>query len=226
MKKRIRIQGTLIFLAIILLILFARFIIPSWKKEPLEDFFDISGIILVLSGFLLRIIARGHKEEISQGGNKLVTDGPYCLIRNPMYFGTLLIGTGIISILLNFWALSVFLIIYLLIYVPQISREEKILLKRFGEDYEKYRNHTPKYFPSIIRLLNFRSYIPLLKFSWVKKEWPALTATVTAIFIIEIWQDVKLFGVEEFFDEFLEFFLIIIVFIAAIFILNHNKYDK
>lgn len=223
MKKRIKIQGMLIFFTVILFILFSRFIISSWKKEPLEDFFDSLGVVLVLCGFLLRIVARGYKEEISKGGNKLVTDGPYCLIRNPMYCGTLLIGTGIISILLNFWWLPVFLIIYLFIYLPQIYKEEKILLKRFGEDYEKYCRRTPKYFPNIIRLLNFKSYMPLLKLSWVKKELPALIATLTAIFIMEIWQDVTLFGVRALFDELSESLLTIIVFIVIIYILSYVR---
>lgn len=216
----------LIFLAVILLILLARFTIPNWKKEPLEEFFDILGIILLLCGFLLRIVARGYKEEMSQGGNKLVTDGPYYVMRNPMYFGTLIIGAGIISVLLKLWTFPVFLIIYLFIYIPQVNREEKILLTRFGEDYKSYCEVAPKYFPNIRRLLYFKTLISLLKLRWLKKELVPLIITVTVVFIIEIWQDVRLFGFREFFDEFLEFLLVILIFAVIISILSRHKHNN
>lgn len=223
MKKRIKIQGGLVFLAVILFILFSRFIIPSWKKEAWDEFFDIAGIVLVLSGFLLRIIARGYKEEVSQGGDKLVTDGPYALIRNPMYLGTLLIGTGVISVLLKFWTLAIFLIVYLFIYVPQIKREERILLKRFGQDYEKYNRCVPKYFPGIGGLLNLKTQISLLNLQWIKKEISPLILTIIFIFIIEIWQDVALFGVREIISESVELLLVVLAFIVIVSILAARR---
>jgi len=226
MKKRIKIQDALIFIAVILLILLTKFVIPDWKKEPLEELLDTLGIVFVLFGFLLRIVARGYKEEMSQGGNRLVTNGPYCLMRNPMYFGTLLIGIGITSVLLKLWSVPIFLIICLFIYLPQINREEKILLKRFGEDYKNYCKFSPKYFPNIRRLLNLKAYVPSLKFSWIKKEFFSLILTVIAIFIIEIWQDVALFGFRELFDEFLELSLVIMVFIVTIIIFVYGKHDN
>ncbi|MEW6008739.1 MAG: isoprenylcysteine carboxylmethyltransferase family protein [Candidatus Omnitrophota bacterium] len=226
MKKRIRIQGMFIFLVVLLFIMFARFTIASWKEGPADEFFDIVGILSVLFGFLLRIVARGHKEETSHGGSRLVINGPYSLMRNPMYFGTLLIGTGVIAILLRLWTLLIFLIIYFSIYIPQVNKEEKILLERFGEDYKNYCKSVSKYFPNIRGLSDFKNYIFLLKLSWLKKELVPLIATITAIFIIEIWQDVKLFGFSEFFDEILELSLVILIFTAVIFLLAFRKNNK
>jgi protein-S-isoprenylcysteine O-methyltransferase Ste14 len=225
MKKRIRMQGMFIFFGVILLILLFRFTTPSWRIEPLEDFFDTLGILLVLCGFLLRIIARGYKEEMSQGGNKLVRDGPYYLVRNPRYFGTLMIGTGVISVLFELWTLPVFLIIYLSIYIPQVNREEKILLTRFGEDYKSYCESTPKYFINFYRLLKVNVYALLIKPSWIKKELSSMLATIIVIFIIEIWQDVRLFGIGEIYDEFLELSLDILIFLLIIAIFAYRKRD-
>ena len=226
MKKRIKIQGALIFIQIILLLLFGKFVVPDWGKEPLEEFFDTLGIILVLFGFLLRIVARGYKEEMSNRGNNLVIDGPYCLMRNPMYFGSLMIGTGIIAILFKLWTLPVFLVVYLFIYLPQVSKEEKTLLARFGEEYKNYCGTTPKYFPNIRRVLEPKNHISLLRPSWFKKELGRLIAIIIAVFIIEIWQDVRLFGLKELLDEFLELLLVVSILAATVAVLGYGQWPK
>lgn len=225
MKKRIRIQGALIFLVIISLLLFSKFIIPDWQNEPFEEFFDILGILLVLFGFLLRILARGYKEEMSDAGHTLVDGGPYSLMRNPMYFGTLLIGTGVIAVLFRLWTLPLFLIIYIAIYIPQVNREEKILLSRFGDAYKSFCAVSPKYFPNIPRLLHFRKHASMLRWSWFKKESGPMIATITVIFLIETWQDMELFGFGVFLEEFFEFLLVLLTFFAVISILAHGKHD-
>ncbi|MCM8773934.1 MAG: isoprenylcysteine carboxylmethyltransferase family protein [Candidatus Omnitrophica bacterium] len=207
MKIRIRIQGFLTLLSIVITILLSKVIFPYWKSEPADEFSDALGIIFILFGFLFRVSARGYKEEKSQQGKILVKDGPYYLIRHPMYFGTLLIGMGIIAVLFKFWVLPVFLIIYVLIYFPQINREEKVLIKKFGQEYIHYCKTTPKYFPKVI--LNFKQYF-ILRLSWIKKELPSLIAVVGLIMVIEIWQEVKLFGYKDFLKETFELLAIIL----------------
>jgi protein-S-isoprenylcysteine O-methyltransferase Ste14 len=226
MKKRIKIQGALILLALILFILFFRFTIQNWKDAAEDELFDILGIILILSGFLLRIIARGYKEEMSQKGHKLVTGGLYSRVRNPMYLGTLMVGIGAISLLLRLWTLPIFLVAYFAIYHPQVDREEKILLSNFGQAYVNYHKSVPKYFPKIHGLLDSTSHVYLLKWSWIKKEMGSLIATMIIIFTIELWQDARLFSLKEFFYEFLHLFLIIIIFINIVSILVYLKPAK
>lgn len=84
-------------------ILFSKFLFPHWKKEILDEFLDAIGISLVLFGFLFRIAARGYKADGSPEGKKLITNGLYGLMRNPMYVGTLLIGLGINLVLFEWW---------------------------------------------------------------------------------------------------------------------------
>ena len=215
MKKRIRIQGILIVTAIILIIVLNKFIASPWKKKSLDEFLDISGIILVLSGFLLRIAARGYKEEKSCAGKNLVIDGPYGLMRNPMYFGTLLIGTGIIFVLFELWTIPIFLIIYCLIYIPQVKREEKVMSERFGDQYRNYCKVTPKYFPNIHYLLNFKGYLSL-KFSWIRKEFFSFITTILAVLAIEAWEDLRLFGYSALFKEVAELLSVILVFAIVV----------
>lgn len=212
----------LIALAIVAVFFLYKFIFPRWKNEKSEELLDILGICFILTGFIFRISARGYKEKESRNGKALVTDGPYALMRNPMYFGTLLIGTGFIAVLVEWWALLIFLSIFFLIYVPQVRKEEAVLAQRFGQDYKDYCKKTPRYFPKIHYLLGLRKYI-WLEFSWIKKEWSSLVATIICIMILEIWSDVRLFGRQELFKEALELTLTIGVFALIITLIFGTK---
>jgi len=223
MKKRIAIQGALIFFVTVGSILLSKVLLSSYRKGPVDEFLDAVGIVLTLFGFLLRISARGYKEEKSHQGRILVKDGPYSLLRNPMYFGTLMIATGIIFVLFELWTFPLFLIIFLSIYIPQIRKEEEMLSNRFDQDYRNYCKTTPKYFPKIHHLLNPRAYLSI-KLHWIKNELSSLAAVITAIMAIEIWQDFKLYGYREIFKELLGLCAIILFFVLLV-ILLHNKKD-
>lgn len=210
MKRRIRIQGILIFSALILTIFLYKIVLPIRKGESLDEFLDVLGVALVLFGFLFRISSRGHKEEQSSMGKSLVIDGPYALIRNPMYFGTLMIGTGIIFTLLALWTIPLFFIIFLLIYMPQIKKEERKLSEQFGHEYGDYFRTVPRYFPKFSSLLRIQNYLSLRP-PWIKKELPSLVTVVVVIFIIEIIEDIRLFGHSELFKESRELFLIFLL---------------
>lgn len=219
MKKRIQIQGFLIFLAVVTSILLSRFLFPSWKKGFLDEFLDALGVSFVLFGFLFRMVARGYKAERSANGKILITDGPYGLMRNPMYFGTLLIGLGIVLILFQWWVFLLFLVVFLAIYIPQINREEDSLSRRFGNAYKDYCKITPKYFPHIFSLFktDLRDYL-FFRWSWVKKELLSLIVATAIIIAIEAWEDVKLFSTQDFIKELLELPLIICFFLIVSFL--------
>jgi len=152
MKKRVRFQNFLIFLAMTASLLLSKFLFQNWKREALDEFFDALGVAILLFGFLFRISARGLKAGKSCNGKKLITDGLYSLTRNPMYFGTLLIGLGIVLVLFKWWVFLLFFSIFLLIYIPQINKEEKELSKYFGDEYRLYCEKVPRCFPNIIAL--------------------------------------------------------------------------
>lgn len=222
MKKRIRIQGLLIFVSFLLAIFLYKILLAQWQGKLLDKLFDCLGIALVLSGFLFRICARGYKEEKSSQGRNLVTDGPYAAVRNPMYFGTLLIGAGVIFTLLQLWVIFPFIIIFLLIYIPQIKKEEALLLKTFKKEYEAYSQSTPRCFIRLKDLLSLRRRL-CLKLSWVKKESASLLLTIIAILAIEAWEDVQLFGRPEFLKESMELVLMLLSFTALIVLFSRQK---
>jgi len=215
-KKRIRLQGMLIVVTLLFLGVSAGFLFPRWRSRISDDVFDAFGLLLVLAGFLVRILSRGHKEDSCSSGTVLVTGGPYRFMRNPMYFGTLMIGIGIVSMLLRWWTVLVFLAVYLSIYVPQIRKEEKALSKRFGEAYARFRMTRPRYIPDIRRARAIAETISSLKASWVKKELASLILTLFVIFSIEAIQDTRLFGTRAWLKESLELALLSVAFGAAV----------
>lgn len=227
MKKRIGLQGFLMFLAITAAILLSKSIFPSWKQKAWDEFLDAAGVGLILFGFLFRISARGHKAERSHQGESLISDGPYSLIRNPMYFGTLLIGAGIVALLFQLWVFFIFFAVFLMIYLPQINREETILRKRFGDEYGNYCKAVPKYFPNLFKWLklDLRDYL-FIKWPWIKKEIPSLIGVTAVIILVEIWEDVRLFGRGEYMKESLEFFLIVAFFAITSALLYYNEKSR
>jgi protein-S-isoprenylcysteine O-methyltransferase Ste14 len=190
MKIRIKIQGALMFLGLGAVILLSNSVFPHQRQIFLDVTLNAVGMGLILFGFLFRISARGYKEEKSSNGNALVKDGPYAIIRNPMYFGTFIIGTGVVMMLLELWFFFLFGIIFLLIYIPQTKKEEKALLKRFGQEYKEYCKLTPKYFPRFDYLLRLNKYVSLKDF-WVKKEIVPMITAIVVVILIEIWEHIR-----------------------------------
>jgi len=191
MKIRIKIQGALIFLSLGIILIFSNSALIFRHYGILDLALNVTGMVLIFFGFLFRITARGYKEEKSSDGRTLVIDGPYAMIRNPMYFGTFMIGAGIIMMLLRLWFLFLFMIVFLLIYIPQMKKEETALLDRFGEEYKRYCGITPKYFPRLDYLSRLNRYITL-KSSWIRKEIVSIMAVGAMIILVEIWEYVRL----------------------------------
>lgn len=84
----------------------------------------------------------------------LVTEGPYCIIRNPMLEGVFLILASISLITVSLEIFS-WLLLFLagnLIYIHLI--EEKMLSVKFGEEYELYKEKVPAWIPKQLRCKN------------------------------------------------------------------------
>ncbi|MBU1912936.1 MAG: isoprenylcysteine carboxylmethyltransferase family protein [Candidatus Omnitrophica bacterium] len=192
MKIRIKMQGGLMFLGLGMIILLSNSAFPYQRQPVLDGMMNALGMGLILFGFLFRISARGYKEENTSNGNALVKTGPYAVIRNPMYFGTFIIGTGVVVMLLELWLFFLFAAVFFMIYFPQMKKEEKVLLERFGQEYKEYCQLTPKYFPRFDYLFRLNQYVSLKPF-WIKKEIISLVTTVLVVIMIETWEYARLF---------------------------------
>jgi protein-S-isoprenylcysteine O-methyltransferase Ste14 len=114
-----------------------------------------AGIVLVLNGVGLRIwtvltLRRVFRAAVRpQDGHQLVTSGPFRVLRNPAYAGTLLTLLGL-GVALGSWpAALVAGGIALLGYGVRIPVEERVLQARFGEAYALWAERTWALIPMI-----------------------------------------------------------------------------
>ena len=80
--------------------------------------------------------------------HKLITSGPYSVVRHPMYFANILMHIGCIIIINSYVLLGLFLLIVLILGY-RIKIEEQELLKKFGKNYEIYRKKVALIIPFI-----------------------------------------------------------------------------
>lgn len=107
----------------------------------------IGGSLVAAVGLVLRGYAAGHLVK----NQKLAMNGPYAWTRNPLYLGSALMGAGF-ALAGGNWILALAcLLLFAGIYWPVIRREENYLRHEFGEDYEKYAESVPLFFPRFRR---------------------------------------------------------------------------
>ncbi|MBU0700401.1 isoprenylcysteine carboxylmethyltransferase family protein [bacterium] len=144
-----------------------------------QDLWGFAGLLLVVSGVGLRSWAAG----IICKCDSLATTGPYCLTRHPLYVGSLLMAIGFCFIIgdsLNLW---VVLGIAFIIYFPTIHKEESFLAQKFGEEWDKYAQHTSILFPKSIPL-NICSNWSLGQ--WLhNKEYNAFASSLVVLIVLE-----------------------------------------
>jgi protein-S-isoprenylcysteine O-methyltransferase Ste14 len=87
-------------------------------------------------------VAETHKTD------KIIITGIYSKIRHPQYFGAMLAHIGFSFLLSSYYSILITPLITLIIYVLS-WKEEKELLKEFGEEYEVYKKNVPMLFPKI-----------------------------------------------------------------------------
>jgi len=85
----------------------------------------------------------GYKDDV------LVMDGPYSVCRNPLYFFSFIGGVGVGLCTESVTLAAVVIAVFAVIYPPTMRNEEKFLLKRFGDVYQRYADSVPRFFPRL-----------------------------------------------------------------------------
>jgi len=105
----------------------------------------VGGIVFVFLGEVVRFWAAGYISKDAV----IATGGPYAHVRNPLYFGSLLlaIGYGLVSGL-GIAGVVVMLALFFLFHLAAIQYEEGFLKNKFGKPYLDYLATVPRILPS------------------------------------------------------------------------------
>ncbi len=122
---------------------------------PGADGIAVLGALLCFPGLAFVLWGRlglGNMYFVSTGfgaqlfaGHRLITRGPYRIVRHPMYFGLLLAGIGGL-LLYQTWTGVVFVACGLGV-IRRAFREEEVLAKEFGVEWKEYSRRVPMLFP-------------------------------------------------------------------------------
>lgn len=125
---------------------------PAWHDASLPVAYCLAmlGVALATVGAFGRLWSSSY---IAGNKNKrLVTDGPYSLCRNPLYFFTFLGGLGVVLTTETLTFPALFIAGFWAFYPGVIRTEEQSLRLLHGEAFDHYRRAVPAFWPS------FRSY--------------------------------------------------------------------
>lgn len=145
MYKKVRINLTRIFVGfIILLVVFSD---SQWEEKSSLT----TGILFLLGCVFAGIASVGRLWcTLYIAGFKtkrLVTEGPYSICRNPLYFFSLFGGIGV-GLATETLTIPLILLIAFAIYYPFVIRHEENKLKAVhGEEFEAYFRTVPRFWP-------------------------------------------------------------------------------
>lgn len=103
------------------------------------------GLGIALLGLSIRIWASGHLRKHVD----LTVSGPYRYTRNPLYFGSFIMGLGFTLASGRLWILFFFLALFLAVYLPVMSAEVRELESWYGHRFRWYSRHVPLFVPSL-----------------------------------------------------------------------------
>jgi len=126
--RRLRVPLSFGFAAIYLFL--AR---PVWSSL-------IAGAAIVLAGLALRAAASGYVRK----DRELTTTGPYAFTRNPLYLGSIIMGSGFAVAARSLWVVAGLVALFVLVYIPVIRAEERFLRSQFP-GYDEYARRVPRF---------------------------------------------------------------------------------
>jgi len=101
-----------------------------------------SGLLIYLFGIVFTIVALLNFATTPK--DKVITKGLYRFSRNPMYVGMLLMQIGL-GIACSSWLYLLLTVVLIILLNAVLSSEEHYCLYRYGGDYRKYMNITPRW---------------------------------------------------------------------------------
>jgi protein-S-isoprenylcysteine O-methyltransferase Ste14 len=153
-------------------------------------------VLCALAGLALRAWASGcagrHTRTAKIEAPRLVTDGPFAYLRNPIYAGTMCLGFGMAALIGDPRAYFLAALAFFFLYLSIVPAEEEHLSRQFGAAYARYWAEVPRFLPRLrpwpgrvrhafhwramrgelgIALWAVGIYVALLGEEWLDKIW-------------------------------------------------------
>jgi protein-S-isoprenylcysteine O-methyltransferase Ste14 len=114
-----------------------------------------AGLAVVLAGEAVRFWGVSYSGRSTRttrvGGSRLVTDGPYGHVRNPLYIGNFLMAVGwtVMGWPWMPWMGLIVLAFFAIQYHFIVNLEEEFLSGKFGAAFESYKKTVPRWIPRL-----------------------------------------------------------------------------
>lgn len=119
---------------------------PKFLSPWVLDLGELTGLVLLAAAAFGRVwclvFIAGKKDDI------LVTDGPYSVVRNPLYFFSFLGVVGFGLAVENPLLAILLAVLFGLYYSFVVKIEERFLASHFGPAFQEYFARTPRWFPN------------------------------------------------------------------------------
>ena len=151
------------------------------------------GTACIVLGELIRIYGVAHIGGVSRTrsfstNQRLIKDGPFSYVRNPLYIGNLMLSGGlVITANVNLYFTTAFFLFFFVQYIPIICWEENNLRDKFGKEFEEYARTTPRWFPVSTRRIKAEKTGKGDYRAALKSEKSTL-ASVVILYLLILWR--------------------------------------
>lgn len=127
----------------------------AWAALSLPAWSRVLGSVLGIAALLWfvwihRTLGVNHSARLSiKDRQVLITDGPYRLIRHPMYSAFYLLHIAVFFLTENWFIGTTWLAGLTITIALRVRREEEMLSDRFGEQYDLYSERTGRFVPPV-----------------------------------------------------------------------------
>jgi protein-S-isoprenylcysteine O-methyltransferase Ste14 len=124
----------------------------GWRANPHFGPFHVLSFAFIGGGFWLLSVSWKILYE-AQRAQRLAASGPYARVRHPQYIGFVLIMFGFLLQWPTLVTLAMFPILVFM-YGRLARNEEQRMLAQFGDEYRRYAETVPAFFPRLGPLLD------------------------------------------------------------------------
>jgi protein-S-isoprenylcysteine O-methyltransferase Ste14 len=105
----------------------------------------VFGLALAVVGMLVRLYASGYVIK----NQEFATQGPYALVRHPLFLGNILLIAGFSLASATFWGLPLAVAFIAFYYPTAIEYEDRNLQQRFGVQWTQWAGSVPRLVPRL-----------------------------------------------------------------------------